>query len=269
MVVDDVEVREVQSPVEPTGTPTPTPSGPTPVVTATPTMSPTAPPTVTPVVTERLMNGDMELGTPGTSGEIPDYWTKWDGGNCIWWYGTDYGRSGRGARVIGGAISGTLFDGGIYQRVAELSSSTTYLLSGWALGVIADDGSHWTQIGYDLTGGVNPAAPSVTWVSMASTADTWILWESGPVSPVSNAITIFTRGGTNTTSQTFWADFDDFSLLEVSSPQETATPTRTDTPVPTRTFTPTPSWTATQPATATVTPTEPATTSVGETFRLY
>jgi hypothetical protein len=275
MIVDDVEVREVQSPIDPTVTPTPTPSGPTPAVTSTPTTpaTPTAPPTTeptaTPEVTERLLNGDMELGTPGTSGEIPEFWQKWDGGNCIWWYGTDYGRSGRGARVIGGGISGTLFDGGIYQRVAGLSPSTTYLLSGWALGIIEDDGSHWTQIGYDLTGGVNPAAPSVTWVSMASTAGTWTSWESGPVSPVSNAITLFTRGGTNTTAQTFWADFDDFSLLEVSSPQETSTPTRTETPVATETLTPTPSRTWTRTPTVTTTPTEPAAASVGETFRLY
>lgn len=164
-----------------------------------------------------LMNGDMELGTPGTGGHVPDHWTPWTtSGSPTFWYG-DYGVAGsRAGRVIGGAINGTTYIAGLHQRVTGLDPARQYRLGGH----VGKSQKSWPwfegQIGYDPTGQTaNPHASTVRYISPGHGREFFHDYAFEPFSPVNDSVTVFLRARATAAYQTYYVDFDDITLVEV------------------------------------------------------
>lgn len=164
-----------------------------------------------------LANGDMELGTPGTGGHVPDNWTAWtSSGSPTFWYG-NYGADGtRGARVIGGAINGTTYIAGFRQRVTGLDSAKQYRLGGQ----VSKSQKAWPwfegQIGYDPTGQTaNPNATTVRYISPGHGREFFHYYAFEPFSPVGDSVTVFLRARATKSDMTYYVDFDNITLIEV------------------------------------------------------
>jgi hypothetical protein len=172
-----------------------------------------------------LLNGDMESGSTGTGGQTPDHWVKFvTSGNPTFWYelyGIDQSRA---ARLIGGAINGTVFDAGLVQRIDGLDPDRAYQVGGWLSSNVGKSLLHWGMIGYDLTGQTSrPTASTIKWIPMGGLNGEWKHWESQPVSPVGNAISIWLRAGTTSKTDTFFIDFDEVFLDEITLPTKAST----------------------------------------------
>jgi hypothetical protein len=185
-----------------------------------------------------LINGDMEIGFQGTDGHTPDNWEKWLGnGSPSYWYGDDYGYTGAGARLIGGAINGTTFDAGLYQRVIGLTPGQQYQFTGWAMAAPQNAGDYRAWIGVDLTGQTSEGTAGT--VTYWQTGGAWT-WEQLPPQTLiatGSSMTVFLRASNTSTAETFYADFDEISLVKVG-PSITFTPTPTGPQQPTPTHTP-------------------------------
>lgn len=198
---------------------------------ATPTPSPSPTPSPTPVAGSNLLfNGNMEQGTPGTTNSVPDGWTRWTGaGDPTWWYGS-YGNGTDGARLIGGSINGKTFDGGLVQRVDGLTPGHRYQLTGWVSVTPRNSGDHGGWVGVDLTGQTgNGLAASVAYVRTGGN-NTFAAMDPQTVTATGPNLSVYLRAATQSTSEIFYADFDDFSLVDLG-PATSPTPTPSPTPM--------------------------------------
>lgn len=224
---------------------------PTPVPTNSPTITPTPTQSPTPIAQPNLLlNGNMEQGVIGTSGQAPDHWTKWVGsGSAAFWYNEDYGRNGsRAPKVIGGNINGTTFDAGWYQRVTGLTPGQSYGLLGWSRIHPNLTGSYEAWIGYDLTGQTtNGRATTIQYTRLG--APDFVQLPLQSFTATGSAVTVWLRARNTSTADLFYVDMDDLYLYALSAsttptpsstPAATPTPSRTPTPQPTMTPTPQP-----------------------------
>lgn len=149
---------------------------------------------------ELLTNGGFESGF--TTG-VGNGWTKWQatGSNTI-----TYGQAS--ANKQAGSYSQYLsrgdtaaFDGGVYQTVA-VTAGQSYTITGWIKRQSVLAGT-FMKIGYDLTGGTNGAAASVTYTDLTGATDNvWVSY-SATVTATGSALTVFSRSGhTGTTGGT-------------------------------------------------------------------
>jgi hypothetical protein len=165
-----------------------------------------------------LANGDFEQGTPGRDDaeRLPDGWRKWAPERTAFWYG-DYGREGsRAPRIIGGNINGTAINGAISQRVAGLDPGSFYQLSGWVSTSLLTDNEYATLVGYDPTGQEDDMdAPTIVWTEMGRFANQYRLFVSPPISPETDAISVWLRARSTSALDFFYSDFDDFALVRM------------------------------------------------------
>lgn len=210
---------------------------PDPNATATPTNTATATPTntLTPVAQPNLLaNGNMEQGLPGTAGHAPTFWSKWVGsGQPTYWFNEECGRSGKGARLIGGAFNGRVFDAGYLQVVSNLTPGRTYALTGFVRTTPGRSAQYMSWMGIDLTGqNTDGLAATVQYTEAGGPG----VFEAPPLivfTATGSSATVFLRARTTSTTDTFMADFDDMHLYEYSgAPANTPTPTATTSPQP-------------------------------------
>ena len=161
------------------------------------------------------LNGDMEGGTPSQSDGHPDDWQIFEvDPGSVFWYGDDFGRDGsRGARIIGGSISGNTVDGGFVQQVNGLTVGDDYRLSAWVQTTWAVGEKHVTRIGWDPTGQTTePDAATIEWVKAPDVHDMFqqVILD---VTTTRDRGSIWLRGATTqTTDRPYTADFDDVIL---------------------------------------------------------
>jgi len=179
------------------------------------------------------------------------------------------------------------FQGGVYQRVADVPVGATLRFELWGMTWSCDDESKGNcggstsgdpspmrfRIGIDPTGGVDPFNPAIVWSPEQNAYDTWTLFQVDAVARSSTA-TAFVYAYPEYRSQDNNIYLDDASLVVIAMPPTatprptrtfTATPVPTDTPVPPTatplpTFTHTPVPTDTPTPTATYTPVPPTAT---------
>jgi len=168
-----------------------------------------------------LKNGDFESGkATGQDSAPPDHWQPWSRAQTAFWYGP-YGRGGSlAARVIGGNINGTSIDGGYVQRVGGLDPAKRYRLTGWCSSSCQTDAVFACYVGYDPTGQTDePDAPTVVWTEMGRFSHEFEFYQSGPIAPRRDAISVWLRGKNLKPVALFFVDFDDFAL-EAIQPEE-------------------------------------------------
>lgn len=123
------------------------------------------------------------------------------------------------ARIFGGSKTGKTVDGGYVQRVVGLSKLETYRLSGKVRSTWPVDEKHACLVGFDATGqDVNPKADTIEWTILPALHGLFVTYNSRPIRPVGDAISIWLRGRTTLTQDyPYEADFDDFALYRVST----------------------------------------------------
>lgn len=164
-----------------------------------------------------LPNGDFNDGTPGRDNHpVPTGWAKWNTRPTAWWYEEEFGRNGTlGVRLIGGSINGTNIQGGIVRRVEGLDAKTQYRLSGWVNSSHLTSHMHAAYIGFDPTGQTgNALAPTVVWLEAGAVSNRFEQILSPPITPVSDAVSVWVRAENPNIHDTFTVDFDDL-ILEV------------------------------------------------------
>jgi hypothetical protein len=171
-----------------------------------------------------IKNGDMEAGPAKASapnGGVVPSWKAYsiDPGTthrCVS-DGTD--RDNHVARVVGGSATGKAVDGGYVQHVGSLSKMQTYRLSGKVRSTWPVDDKHCCMVGYDPTGqDDDPRADTIRWVVLPVLHGVFVGYESDPIRPVEDAISVWLRGRTTLTQDyRFEADSDDFALHRVST----------------------------------------------------
>ncbi|MCC6546296.1 carbohydrate binding domain-containing protein [Candidatus Sumerlaeota bacterium] len=198
--LDAISVTQTSGGPTPTPTPTATPS---PSPSPTPTVSPS--PSPTPAPTEQLTNGSFEGGF--TSG-VGNGWTKFQVTNTITFGQASVNKYDGSYSQYWSRNDTAAFDGGVYQVVS--------VNSGAAYSIVARMKRQSTlvgtsmRVGYDLTGGTNPAAASVVYTDITGATDN--VWNTCTtnVTATGTSITIFLRAGhTGTTGGTnsyFYAD---------------------------------------------------------------
>lgn len=177
-------------------------------------------------------------------------------------------------------------EGGIYQRVSNLTAGTELRFSIYAyiwsstytdVNLSEDDGDVLVSVGIDPTGGTNPASSSIVWSIPVQFYDAYRQY-SVIATAQGSSVTVFVRSQVGKPVWNSYIYLDDAELaqttpgdqaggdtgiisptpqevVQVSSPTPTASATNTDVP-PTFTLTPsfTPSNTPTNPPTFTFTP---------------
>lgn len=125
-------------------------------------------------------------------------------------------KGNRFARVLG-AVKKKPADGGFVQRVEGLSRFETYRLSSRVRCSWAADFEHQASVGYDPTGQASdPAAASIVWTALPERHGVWAPYQSDPVRPVTNSISVWLRGRSTAADDfPFKADFDDVALRRV------------------------------------------------------
>jgi hypothetical protein len=123
-------------------------------------------------------------------------------------------------RVFGGARTGKTVDGGYVQRIDGLNHAETYRLTGKVRSSWPLDHEHVTSVGYDPTGQMDdPKADSIVWTPFPPVHSVFHEYESGPIRPENDAISVWLRGWTTMTGgyYPYRADFDDFALHQVNT----------------------------------------------------
>jgi len=181
-------------------TPTPTPS-PTPTPTATPTPTPT--PTPVPPV-QRVVNGSFENGF--TAG-VGNGWTKFATVSTLVHGSASVNKVDGSFSQYWSRSDAAAMDGGVYQ-VISVTPGGSYALSAQMKRQCTLTGTTM-RVGYDLTGGTNPAAASVVYTEITGADNVWNAFSTN-VTATGSTMTIFLRGGhTGTTGGTnayFYAD---------------------------------------------------------------
>ncbi len=170
-----------------------------------------------------IRNGDMETGEPAA-------WKKFatDPATACAWLADQAETTNRFLRVTGGGAqekvgNGWRFggaktvDGGCVQRVAGLSRLETYRLTGRLRASWSLDREHQSFIGHDPTGQEADAkAATIVWTPLPALHGVFVPYASDPIRPATNALSIWLRARTtSTTDAPFHVDFDDFSLRRV------------------------------------------------------
>jgi hypothetical protein len=169
-----------------------------------------------------VKNGDMELTEKGIKDANSArllFWKRFsvDAGTSHQYVTDGENKENHFARVIGGSKTGKTVDGGYVQRVDGLSGLETYRLSGRVRSTWPVDDKHACFVGFDATGqDVDPKADTIEWTMLPGLHGLFVDYKSGPIRPVSDAISIWLRGRTSLTQDyPFEADFDDFALHKV------------------------------------------------------
>lgn len=165
-----------------------------------------------------LANGDMESGTVGETPEDgrADAWKPFriDPDTMLAYLADGPEQDNRILRVHGGGASGKTADGGFVQRVEGLSNLETYRLTGRVRSSYPVDVDRQCFVGYDPTGqDTDPEAPTIRWTLMPALTGIFLPYESDPIRPEGEAVSIWLRGRTTIgVDYPFKADFDDFAL---------------------------------------------------------
>ncbi|MBN1818193.1 MAG: hypothetical protein JW828_12605 [Sedimentisphaerales bacterium] len=165
-----------------------------------------------------LVNGDMQRS--GQAG-LPDGWGTFavDPGTEFRHAYDEPDRANRIARIIGGSAIGRIVDGGFVQRVGGLSKRETYRLHGTVRSTWPVDEKHVCMAGYDPTGQTSDAeADSIVWTILPAVHGLFVPYQSEPIRPVSDSISVWLRGRTTLMEDyRFEADFDEFTLRKVDT----------------------------------------------------
>ncbi|MDM8008111.1 MAG: hypothetical protein QUV05_18375 [Phycisphaerae bacterium] len=169
-----------------------------------------------------LPNGDMEAGDLDEQSPDTGQARGWktfavDAGTVFQYLADPPEKKSRILRVIGGGVTGKTVDGGFVQKVADLKRLDTYRLSGKVRCSWPVELDHYCQVGYDPTGqDADPKASTIVWKSLPGAHSIWARYESGPIRPVKDSISVWLRGYTkDAKGYPFRADFDDFELKRV------------------------------------------------------
>lgn len=159
-----------------------------------------------------LMNGHMQQG----EGDFPAGWVpyKKEPATKLLRFADGPANTNFTARVIGGSATGARADGGFVQRIAGLNRFAAYRLKGKIRSSWPLDWQHQTMVGVDPTGQTeDPDAPTVLWSKGPPLHGLYVDYQSVPVRPLKDSISIWLRGRTTLTNDyRFTADFDDFEL---------------------------------------------------------
>lgn len=167
-----------------------------------------------------VLNGDFELGFSNIHGEtVANAWAPWDAGlvNPLWPGGAHFwqisGVSGSAQRIIGGAIAGQSFRGGVYQVVRVVPGVPYRLSLDYRTSGTNDLGAGQEfYIGYDLSGGTDPNADTIVWLLAAHIpVSEWRRLEAEVV-PTGELLTLWTRCGIYWPMATTTLDLDNVSL---------------------------------------------------------
>ncbi|MDY7041172.1 MAG: hypothetical protein SVX38_09950 [Chloroflexota bacterium] len=237
----------------------------------------------------RLANPSFEEGFQYQDSEgelkVANGWRAWyvdEGDKPPLWKNRrpEFGLTSESVRVHHGANAqqyGIIYSthlAGIYQQVSGIPKGARVRFTAWGHMYVFDDdkdkqpGPLRMKIGIDPTGGTNALAGHVVWSSEINDTQ----WHQFSVEAVAqnSTITVFTYSNPEWAMKHLTANWDDTSLVVLSTPTSTprpptATPRATSTPTPTPTpeNTPTPTVTPipTETPTPTITPT-PVTASV-------
>jgi hypothetical protein len=119
------------------------------------------------------------------------------------------GHDSSAALVITGSTDRAI-SGGYVQAIGELSSAETYCVRGRMRSTWPFDTEHACRVGWDPTGQTaNPDADTVRWFAHTPRHGQWIDFESPPLRPQQDTISIWLRGTTRAEEKfTFRAEFD-------------------------------------------------------------
>ncbi len=122
-------------------------------------------------------------------------------------------------RIFGGSSTKKPADGGFAQKVSALNKNETYRLSARVRSTWPVDEKHACMIGFDPTGqDSDPAAPSIQWTTLPGVHGKFIPYQSRPIRPRADSISVWIRGKTMLTEDyRFEAEFDDVALHKVAS----------------------------------------------------
>jgi hypothetical protein len=172
-----------------------------------------------------LVNADFETGeldkATNNAGDI-EGWEQFkiDPGTLFRYLERkDKGGEGRYVRVTDEAPKRPTVDGGFVQKVPGLSHFETYRLSGDIRCSWAVNKNHQLHVGYDPTGQVESAtADTIVWKVMPRYHGFWIDYESEPIRPAGDSISVWLRGRSVEADKfDFDADFDNFALHRVKT----------------------------------------------------
>ena len=156
--------------------------------------------TATTLQANRATNGSFENGF--TAG-VGNNWSSWTAtGSAVLTFGQASVNHQDGAfSQYWNRADTAACDAGVYQTIATVPGGT-YQVSAWMKRQSLFTGS-FIKVGYDLTGGTNGTAASVTYTDITgATNDLWVQYTQSIVA-TGSSITIFARGGhTGTTGGT-------------------------------------------------------------------
>ncbi|MBN1125735.1 MAG: hypothetical protein JXA82_12065 [Sedimentisphaerales bacterium] len=165
-----------------------------------------------------LTNGNMQRD--GDSG-IPAGWNTFsvDSGTEFRHVFNEPDKENRIARIVGGSATRTTADGGLVQKVSNLSTLETYRLKGMVRSTWPIDEKHACLVGYDPTGQVVDAnADTIRWTNLPGVHGIFVAYRSEPIRPTNDSVSVWLRGRTTLTEEyRFEVDFDDFSLRKIDS----------------------------------------------------
>ena len=145
---------------------------------------------------DRISGGSFE----GTFvGGVGPGWTSWtaSGSAAIGFGRATINKQDGAASQYWNRADTSAVDGGVYQTINVIPGGT-YQITGWMKRQSTFTGS-FIRVGYDLTGGTNGTAASVTYTDITGTNNTWNQYSQSVVA-TGNTMTIFARGGHTSTS---------------------------------------------------------------------
>ncbi|MCC7390928.1 fibronectin type III domain-containing protein, partial [Candidatus Sumerlaeota bacterium] len=145
---------------------------------------------------DRISGGSFE----GTFvGGVGPGWTSWtaSGSAAIGFGRATINKQDGAASQYWNRADTSAVDGGVYQTINVIPGGT-YQITGWMKRQSTFTGS-FIRVGYDLTGGTNGTAASVTYTDITGTDNTWNQYSQSVVA-TGNTMTIFARGGHTSTS---------------------------------------------------------------------
>lgn len=171
-----------------------------------------------------IKNGDMSAGDPAvskTDSGRPAFWKEFkiDPATLLTYIADDNDNGNRILRVLGGSATGAKADGGYVQRIDGLSKAESYKLTGRVRSSWVLDTQHACYVGFDSTGQTaDPKAATIIWTPMPNIHSVFAPYESIPIRPLKDTISVWVRGKTTLTNDyPFKADFDDLEIHRIQS----------------------------------------------------
>lgn len=166
-----------------------------------------------------LRNGDMETRAPDT--DLADAWAPFaiQSATGHAWLADPQRPRNHLLRLAGGSAVGQPVDSGYVQQVTGLSHLENYRLTGMVRCSWVLQAERQCMVGWDPTGQVHdPNASTIIWRKMPILHSVFVPFESDPIRPTGNAISVWLRALVRSTADMpFYADFDDFGLYRVET----------------------------------------------------